>query len=198
MCLFLLKLKPVSDLSVIFSIFYLFAFLFSKSILLFHDFSWPSLKFHDFPDFHDLFEVLMNVCSNQYFKDAILHHDQMQVTILEQKLGNYIVYNMNMYTQVNVKHKTSCSTFQDRNHEYHWSQATRQQCVPVTLLGMMTECFHGLTYMLLCTLHSCTCRQLDIKQLDWQDASLKFSKLQINKLYQHIHESLYFLLLLSL
>ena len=53
----------------------------------------------------------MNVCSNQYFKDAILHHDQMQVTILEQTLGNYIVYNMNMYTQVNVKQKTSCSTF---------------------------------------------------------------------------------------
>ena len=40
-----------SDLSVIFSTFdiFFFVFLFSESRLLFHDFPWPILQFHDFP-----------------------------------------------------------------------------------------------------------------------------------------------------
>ena len=66
LCLFLLKLKPVFDLSVI---FFNFWNIFWLSLLLFHDFLWPSLKFHDFPGleietinsmtfqvFHDLYK----------------------------------------------------------------------------------------------------------------------------------------------
>jgi len=53
LCLFVLKLKAVADsvwltlLSLIFH-FFCFAFLISESILLFRDFPWPSVQFHDF------------------------------------------------------------------------------------------------------------------------------------------------------
>ena len=50
-CLFLLKLKPAMKAClwlVFFSnFFYLFALVFSETILLLHDIPWPSLKFHD-------------------------------------------------------------------------------------------------------------------------------------------------------
>ena len=78
MCLslFLLSLKPVSDLSVIFSNLFSFClFIFRKHMA----FPWPSLEFHDFPGleieiinsttfqvFHDLYEPCYNVNWNSH------------------------------------------------------------------------------------------------------------------------------------
>ena len=81
MCLslFLMKLKPVSNTSVIFSNFLSFRLSFSEIILLFHDFPWPSLEF---PEFSGLEIEIINSMTFQVFHDL---SELWKETLLTQK-----------------------------------------------------------------------------------------------------------------